>query len=167
MNFSASWCGPCKRMAPQFAALSDAYDHINFVKIDVDNSPNLATEERVTVCCDFCRFWIECSYLQAVQEQQMHFTSNRDVFDVMISLLARTWPNWKWWLIKQKALKQCDSYCSFCYTNNRGIPTKPPVLNLPSQIALETTGSRGYRPFLVILKQRAVLVKPGCTIREG
>ena len=48
MNFSASWCGPCKRMAPQFSALSNAYDQVNFVKIDVDASPNLATEERIT-----------------------------------------------------------------------------------------------------------------------
>ena len=52
MNFSASWCGPCKRMAPQFSALSNAYDQVNFVKIDVDASPNLATEERITVCCN-------------------------------------------------------------------------------------------------------------------
>ncbi|KAK8810294.1 hypothetical protein WA538_002869 [Blastocystis sp. DL] len=48
MNFSATWCGPCKMMAPQFAALSSAYDSVNFVKIDVDNSPNLTMEEHIT-----------------------------------------------------------------------------------------------------------------------
>ena len=49
MNLSATWCGPCKMMAPQFAALSSAYDSVNFVKIDVDNSPNLTMEEHITV----------------------------------------------------------------------------------------------------------------------
>ena len=49
MNFSASWCRPCKMIAPQFALLSGAYDHVNFVKIDIDNSPNIVMEETVTV----------------------------------------------------------------------------------------------------------------------
>ena len=53
-------------MAPQFSALSNAYDQVNFVKIDVDASPNLATEERITVCCSASEFWIECSYVQAL-----------------------------------------------------------------------------------------------------
>ena len=48
MNFSASWCRPCKMMAPMFAQLSNTNDHVNFVKIDVDLSPNLSTEEKVT-----------------------------------------------------------------------------------------------------------------------
>ncbi|KAK8820354.1 hypothetical protein WA577_006418 [Blastocystis sp. JDR] len=47
MNFSATWCGPCKMMAPKFAALSATNDHVNFVKVDVDKSQDLALEERV------------------------------------------------------------------------------------------------------------------------
>ncbi|CBK23782.2 Thioredoxin [Blastocystis hominis] len=48
MNFSASWCRPCKMMAPMFAQLSATNDHVNFVKIDVDASPKLSNEEKIT-----------------------------------------------------------------------------------------------------------------------
>ena len=49
MNFSATWCRPCKMIAPQFALLSGTNDHVNFVKIDIDNSTNIVMEEAITV----------------------------------------------------------------------------------------------------------------------
>ncbi|KAK8814307.1 hypothetical protein WA158_008169 [Blastocystis sp. Blastoise] len=47
MYFFATWCGPCKRMAPYFSALSNQNENINFVKIDVDKVPDVATLENV------------------------------------------------------------------------------------------------------------------------
>ena len=38
----ATWCGPCKTYAPEFERLSNEYSNVNFYKIDVDNSPDIA-----------------------------------------------------------------------------------------------------------------------------
>ncbi|KMZ58697.1 Thioredoxin H-type [Zostera marina] len=35
-NFSASWCGPCKLMAPLYCELSEKFPSIMFLVIDVD-----------------------------------------------------------------------------------------------------------------------------------
>lgn len=36
LYFTASWCGPCKMIAPFVSDLSDKYPNVNFYKIDVD-----------------------------------------------------------------------------------------------------------------------------------
>ncbi len=42
IDFFATWCGPCKRIAPAFEDLADKYyPHIVFLKVDVDESPEL------------------------------------------------------------------------------------------------------------------------------
>lgn len=38
----ARWCGPCRRAAPVFAALSDSYVGVIFVKVDVDVAKDVA-----------------------------------------------------------------------------------------------------------------------------
>lgn len=35
-NFSATWCGPCKMIAPYYCELSEHYPSIMFLLIDVD-----------------------------------------------------------------------------------------------------------------------------------
>ncbi|KAL6585755.1 hypothetical protein OROMI_002399 [Orobanche minor] len=52
VNFSASWCGPCKLMEPFFNQLSK-YSDVNFVKIDVDDLPDVAREFGVTAMPTF------------------------------------------------------------------------------------------------------------------
>lgn len=76
-------------MAPQFAELSNTYDSVNFVKIDVDNSPNLTMEERITVSLILVGDCIERSDVSSVQEQQAHFASRIVVCRVMFSLLEQ------------------------------------------------------------------------------
>lgn len=34
--FSATWCGPCRRMEPELTALAEEFRDVWFVKIDVD-----------------------------------------------------------------------------------------------------------------------------------
>nr|XP_027102044.1 thioredoxin H2-like [Coffea arabica] len=47
VDFAASWCGPCKLMEPLVKDMSGKYTDIDFVKIDVDELPDVAQEHRV------------------------------------------------------------------------------------------------------------------------
>jgi thioredoxin len=47
VDFSAEWCGPCKRLKPQLEELSQHYSNCKFVKIDVDAHSELAESHKV------------------------------------------------------------------------------------------------------------------------
>ncbi|XP_072260535.1 thioredoxin-like [Pyxicephalus adspersus] len=42
IDFSASWCGPCKRIAPIYEEISCANPDVLFYKVDVDDVADLA-----------------------------------------------------------------------------------------------------------------------------
>lgn len=42
IDFFATWCGPCKTIAPVFEKLAQIYPSISFLKVDVDESAELA-----------------------------------------------------------------------------------------------------------------------------
>lgn len=42
--FSAPWCIPCKNFYPTLVKLSEEFGEINFLKIDVDESPEIPQE---------------------------------------------------------------------------------------------------------------------------
>ncbi|OQS06689.1 thioredoxin h [Thraustotheca clavata] len=44
VDFTATWCGPCKRIAPLFAELSGRYPRGIFVKVDVDELDDVMSE---------------------------------------------------------------------------------------------------------------------------
>ena len=45
VDFWASWCGPCRMLAPVMEQVSEELsDKATFVKIDVDDNPDLARE---------------------------------------------------------------------------------------------------------------------------
>jgi len=49
VRFTASWCGPCKVLAPIFDELSSTFaDRATFETIDIDSNPEFAAENRVT-----------------------------------------------------------------------------------------------------------------------
>ncbi len=42
VDFFATWCGPCKMLAPVFESVSEELDNAKFVKVDIDQSLELA-----------------------------------------------------------------------------------------------------------------------------
>jgi len=44
VDFTASWCGPCKKVAPFFVELAEKNRQIQFVKVDVDENEETAKE---------------------------------------------------------------------------------------------------------------------------
>ncbi|MBR1585372.1 MAG: thioredoxin [Clostridia bacterium] len=48
VDFSATWCGPCKMLAPVVEAVSEEYaGQVDFYNVDVDDAPELAGEYKV------------------------------------------------------------------------------------------------------------------------
>lgn len=47
VDFFASWCGPCKMLAPEFEKLAKSTENVNFVTVDIDNHRELATNSNV------------------------------------------------------------------------------------------------------------------------
>ncbi|XP_071814155.1 thioredoxin-2-like isoform X2 [Apostichopus japonicus] len=49
VDFHASWCGPCKVLAPRLTkALESVGDKVNLAKVDVDDNADLAMEYKVS-----------------------------------------------------------------------------------------------------------------------
>ncbi len=50
VEFSASWCVYCRRLAPVFNEVHQQYkDDLNFGIVDVDDEPTLAEKEKIEV----------------------------------------------------------------------------------------------------------------------
>jgi len=50
IDFSATWCGPCRQFAPVFEQVAKQYaGKVKFVKVDIDQAPDIATKFKVEV----------------------------------------------------------------------------------------------------------------------
>ena len=48
VDFNATWCGPCRMLAPVLEQLSETYaGKVDFYALDVDENPDLAMEYQV------------------------------------------------------------------------------------------------------------------------
>lgn len=48
VDFFATWCGPCRALAPALEALAKEYDgRVSVAKVNVDDAPQLAAKYRV------------------------------------------------------------------------------------------------------------------------
>ena len=47
VDFFATWCGPCKMLAPAVERAADKHPEIHFYKVDIDEEPDLAGQFRV------------------------------------------------------------------------------------------------------------------------
>lgn len=48
VDFYAPWCGPCKVLTPELEKLSQKYNSVQFVKVNVDDNDELAQEHLIT-----------------------------------------------------------------------------------------------------------------------
>ncbi|KAI3474823.1 hypothetical protein Pfo_030134 [Paulownia fortunei] len=53
VDFSATWCGPCKFIEPAFNDMSAKYSDVDFVKIDVDELSDVSREFGVQAISTF------------------------------------------------------------------------------------------------------------------
>ncbi len=49
IDFYATWCGPCKMLAPVFEEVAAKYPDVTFVKVNVDEDEELARKFRISV----------------------------------------------------------------------------------------------------------------------
>lgn len=47
VDFFATWCGPCKMIAPVLEEIAEEREDFKVVKIDVDQAPDLAKEYKI------------------------------------------------------------------------------------------------------------------------
>jgi len=52
----ATWCGPCKVIAPTVAKFSEEYTGAHFIKLDVDEVPDVAQELSIRAMPTFLVF---------------------------------------------------------------------------------------------------------------
>lgn len=44
VDFTATWCGPCKMIGPRFAAMANEFTMVDFVKVDVDENQEVSQQ---------------------------------------------------------------------------------------------------------------------------
>ena len=47
IDFSASWCMPCRMLAPILEQVADKMDNVSFYNIDIDDSEEIAKRYRI------------------------------------------------------------------------------------------------------------------------
>jgi thioredoxin 1 len=47
VDFFATWCGPCKAIAPKLGELSETYPNVRFIQVDVDKVRSVAQEMHI------------------------------------------------------------------------------------------------------------------------
>ncbi|KAL4780694.1 thioredoxin [Aspergillus varians] len=47
VDFFATWCGPCKAIAPVVGKLSETYTNVRFLQVDVDKARSIAQEHEI------------------------------------------------------------------------------------------------------------------------
>jgi thioredoxin 1 len=47
VDYWATWCGPCVRIAPFYKELNEKYEDVCFLKVDVDEAEDLTTSQEI------------------------------------------------------------------------------------------------------------------------
>ncbi|XP_052195417.1 thioredoxin H-type [Diospyros lotus] len=72
-NFSASWCSPCRVIAPAYRDLADKYSSMIFLTVDVDELPEFSTswEIKATPTFFFLKDGRQVDKLVGVNKQEL------------------------------------------------------------------------------------------------
>ncbi|XP_066923861.1 uncharacterized protein [Clytia hemisphaerica] len=49
VEFHAEWCGPCRRITPQFKQISEGHPNISFALIDMDGQDEICDKYKIDV----------------------------------------------------------------------------------------------------------------------
>ncbi len=85
VDFFATWCGPCKRIAPKLEEFSKIYTTVTFLKVDIEEVAELATRYGVRSLPTFAIF--------KVGETTPHYTPIIGADQVKIENLLKTVTN--------------------------------------------------------------------------
>jgi len=67
VDFHATWCGPCKMIAPHLEEMDKTMDDVVFLKVDVDECEDIAEEYKVTAMPTFI-------FLKNLEKVKMHLS---------------------------------------------------------------------------------------------
>ena len=56
VDFYATWCGPCKVIAPKVVEYSKEFPDVDFIKVDVDDLSDVAAEHSIRAMPTFLLF---------------------------------------------------------------------------------------------------------------
>ncbi|XP_077444216.1 thioredoxin b [Stigmatopora argus] len=56
VDFTATWCGPCKMIGPKFEEASKKYTNVVFLKVDVDDCDDVTQEYGISCMPTFLFF---------------------------------------------------------------------------------------------------------------
>ncbi|KAG8380994.1 hypothetical protein BUALT_Bualt06G0074700 [Buddleja alternifolia] len=74
VNFSASWCNPCRQIAPAYSELADKYSSILFLTVDVDELAEFSStwEIKATPTFFFLRDGRQLDKLVGANKAELH-----------------------------------------------------------------------------------------------
>lgn len=56
LDFFATWCGPCRALAPVIDEMAGEVNSVVFAKLDVDKAPGVASEYKIMSVPTLCLF---------------------------------------------------------------------------------------------------------------
>lgn len=73
VDFTAKWCGPCRRIAPVFDDLAKKFYDVLFVKVDVDKCPEISENYNIRAMPTFVvvRNMSEVSRIEGADEDRL------------------------------------------------------------------------------------------------